>query len=411
MSALFSPARLGGLQLNNRIVVSPMCQYSARDGIAQPWHLIHIGNLMMSGAGLVIMEATGVDAQGRGTLGCLGLYSDAQEEALAELVRQVRPLSSAKIGIQLQHAGRKASTRSIAERWKGEPLPMDEGGWPVCGPSSEPFDKDWQVPQAMSHADIGRIIDSFAAAAVRADRAGFDLVEIHAAHGYLIHQFLSPLTNRREDAYGGSPENRMRLALEIATAVRAVWSQEKALGFRLTSTDWHEDGLTLDDAVVLAGKLKAIGIDYCVMSAGNIAPGIKIPPASPGHQVDFATRVGRETGLTVMAVGMIGQPKEAEAIIAEGRADFVAIGRAMLDDPRWGLHAAAALGVDVDYPPQYLRARPNNWTGYRHIHPETPHFQASRQADRPASMLWDRPDDGPQPATEEVVVSPKTSRL
>jgi 2,4-dienoyl-CoA reductase-like NADH-dependent reductase (Old Yellow Enzyme family) len=391
MSKLFSPITIGGLPIANRIVVSPMCQYSAVDGLAQPWHHIHVGGLMLSGAGLVIMEATGVSPEGRGTLGCLGLYTDAQEQAFQHLIGDLRRYSSAKIGLQLQHAGRKASTRSIAERWKGEPLPAEEGAWPVIGASPLAFDEGWPVPVEMSTAEIERVTTAFADSAARAVRAGFDLVEIHGAHGYLLHSFLSPLTNRRTDEYGGSLDNRMRFPLAVAAAVRRAWPKERALGYRVNSTDWHPDGLSLDDAVTLAQRLKDIGVDYVVMSAGNIAPGIKIPSATPGHQVDFATRVRATTGMPAMAVGMIGRPEQAEDIISTGKADMVAVGRAFLDDPRWAVHAAAALGVDIDYPDQYVRARPNNWMGYRFIHPETPDFAATRQIDRPKSVDWDRP--------------------
>lgn len=391
MSALFSPFRLAGLELPNRIAVSPMCQYSAVDGVAQPWHLIHVGGLMMSGAGLVIMEATGVEAAGRGTPGCLGLYTDEQEQALAQVVTEARKLSSAALGIQLQHAGRKASTRSIADRWKGEPLPAEEGAWTPWAPSAQPFDAGWPTPFAMDEAAMARVRDAFADAARRADRAGFDLVEIHGAHGYLLHSFLSPLANRRTDGWGGSLANRMRFPLEVVRAVRAAWPAGKPLGYRMNSTDWHPDGLTLDDAVVFARALEAEGVDYVVMSAGNIAPGIKIPPAAPGHQVAFATRIKQETGLATMAVGMIGRAVQAEEIVAEGRADMVALARAMLDNPRWGMHAAAELGVDLRYPPQYIRARPNNWTGYRFIHPEATVPMTPLQLDRPPSAAWDRP--------------------
>ncbi|WP_293865607.1 NADH:flavin oxidoreductase/NADH oxidase [uncultured Alsobacter sp.] len=394
MSALFSPLPLGGITVPNRVAVSPMCQYSAVEGLAQPWHLVHVGNLMMSGAGLVIMEATGVEAAGRITHGCLGLWNDAQEEALADLVREAKKLSGAALGIQLAHAGRKASSRSIADRWKGEVLPPEEGAWQTCGPSALPFDTGWHVPQAMDDAALARVRDAFADSARRADRAGFDAVEVHGAHGYLLHTFLSPISNTRTDRYGGSRENRMRYPLEVAAAVREAWPRGKALGFRINSTDWHPDGATLDDAVALAAGLKAIGFDYAVMSAGNVAAGAQIPTATPGHQVEFAARVKRETGLTAMAVGFIVEARQAEAVVADGLADMVALGRAMLDDPRWGLHAAAALGVDVDYPPQYLRARPNNWIGYRVAHPDTGAIAATRQADRPASQSWDRPKAG-----------------
>ena len=247
MSALFSPLQLGPLELENRIVVSPMCQYSAVDGMAQPWHLIHIGNLMMSGAGLVILEATAVEARGRITHGCLGLYSDEQEAALTAIVREVRNLSRARIGIQLGHAGRRGSARSIRDRWKGESLPPEEGAWQTCSPSALAYNENWAVPAELTVDGIAAIVDAFADAARRAVRAGFDLIEVHAAHGYLLHCFLSPLTNRRTDAYGGSLANRMRFPLEVVRAVRDAADGKVALGVRVNSTDWHPDGATPDD--------------------------------------------------------------------------------------------------------------------------------------------------------------------
>lgn len=393
MSALFQPLQLGDLLLENRIVVSPMCQYSASEGTAMPWHLIHVGGLMLSGAGLVIMEATATEAAGRITHGCLGLYNDEHETALASLVANTRNLSGAALGIQLGHAGRRASCRSTKDRNKGESLPVDEGAWQTYGPSAIGYDETWHVPMEMDADDLDRVRQSFADAAVRADRAGFDLVEIHAAHGYLLHQFLSPVTNQRSDAYGGSFENRMRFPLEVVRAVRAVWPGEKPLGVRVNSTDWHPQGQTIEDAVRFAHHLEDAGVDYVVMSAGNLAPGSEIPAATPGHQVQFATRIKEETGLVAMAVGLIATPELADEILREDKADLVAVGRAMLDNPRWGLHAASDLGVDVDYPPQYVRARPNNWLGYTLAHPDAKPVKATRQIDRPASGAgWDRPD-------------------
>lgn len=391
VAALFEQGRIGGLMLDNRIVVSPMCMYSAVDGMPQPFHMAHIGSLMMSGAGLVIVEATAVDALGRGTLGCTGLYNDAQETAFTKLVTDAKGLSDAKLGIQLTHTGRKAATRTIPERWRGEPLPPDEGAWKPVAPSAVPFDAHWQTPDELSVGDIGRLVEAFAESARRADRSGFDLVEIHGAHGYLIHQFLSPLSNHRTDSYGGTVEGRSRFAIDIARAVRSAWPRRKALGFRMNSTDWHGDGLTLDDAVTLASLLEREGIDYVVMSSGNIAPGIKIPPASPGHQVAFAAEIKRRTGLVAMAVGMIARPDRANAIIESGDADFAAIARMFLDDPRWAVHAAATLGVDIRYAPQYIRARPNNWLGYSYAHPGSRPPETSQQLDRPPSVAWDRP--------------------
>lgn len=394
MSVLFSEGRLGGLALDNRVVVSPMCQYSAVDGVAQDWHLVHLGGLMMSGAALVILEATAVEAIGRGTHGCLGLYDDAQEAALARLVEALRRLSPARIGLQLTHCGRKAATRTIPERWRGEPLPPEEGAWTPVAPSPIAYDADWQVPDELDEAGILRIIDAFADSARRAARAGFDLLELHGAHGYLIHQFLSPITNRRTDRWGGSAGNRNRFAIEIVRAVRAAWPRERALGFRMNSTDWTPEGSTLEDAIDLARALEAEGIDYVVMSSGNIRPGISIPPATPGHQVPFAKAIKDATGLAAMAVGMIVDARQADDIVASGAADFVALARPMLDNPRWAVHAAAELGADIAYPPPYIRARPNNWLGFRHVHPQANPPASTLQLDRPRSVAsWDRPEE------------------
>ncbi|MBW8640697.1 NADH:flavin oxidoreductase/NADH oxidase [Hoeflea sp. WL0058] len=392
MSNLFQPITVGGLALGNRIAISPMCQYSAEEGLAQSWHLIHIGGMMMSGAGLVIMEATAPEAAGRITHGCLGLYNDAHEEKLREIVTETRKLSSSRIGIQLSHAGRRASCRSVRDRWRGESLPPEEGAWQTWAPSALAYDDSWHCPAEMNADALARVRRAFKDSAERADRAGFDLLEIHGAHGYLLHQFLSPVTNRRRDLYGGDVVKCMRFPLEVAQAIREVWPADKALGFRMNSSDYHPDGLTLDDAVTLARELEAIGIDYVVMSAGNLAPGCKIPPATPGHQVEYAARIKSETGLTAMAVGLIVEPEQAEEIITSGKADMVAIARAALDNPRWPMHAAAALGVDMEYPPQYIRARPNNWTGFPIVHPNAREIKATRQMDRPSSGSWDRPE-------------------
>lgn len=391
MSKLFSGISLGGLRLDNRIAVSPICQYSAVNGVAQDWHLIHLGSLALSGAGLVIAEATAVEAAGRITHGCLGLWNDEQEDALARIVRAAKAYSRAALGIQLGHAGRRASCQPISTRSTREWLDPGEGAWQTYGPSDIPYNEGWHTPVAMTEGDIRRVITAFAQAARRADRAGFDLVEIHGAHGYLIHEFMSPLTNKRSDTWGSSLDNRLRFALEVARAVRSVWPRNKAVGFRVNSKDWHPDGLSLDDAVVLCRALKEAGIDYAVMSAGNLVPDARIPPALPAHQVEFATRVKEETGLATMAVGFIVDPKLAEEIVSEGRADVVAIGRALLDNPRWALHAAATLGVDPDYPPQYVRVRPNNWVGFTTAHPGIIPPQSPKQADRPQSATWDRP--------------------
>jgi len=359
-SSLFEPLNLGELTLANRIAVSPMCQYSAGDGAANDWHLQHLGSLSVSGAGLVIVEQTAVEPEGRISHGCLGLYCDANEAALARIVAFCRRVGSAALGIQLAHAGRKGSARLP---WQGgEPLPDDAGAWTTMAPSAIPFDNRWPAPEALDAAGLARIRDAHMAAARRADRLGFDLVELLAAHGFLLHSFLSPITNRRSDSYGGNLANRMRYPLDVAAAVREVWPRQKALGMRITGTDWVDGGITPDEAGIFAGNLRDIGFDYVCVSSGGISPGAR-PAIAPGYQVPLAAAVKKASGIAVQAVGMIVDPHQAEAIIANCDADCVALARGFLDDPRWAWHAAAALGAEVNYPPQYLRARPENWPG------------------------------------------------
>jgi 2,4-dienoyl-CoA reductase-like NADH-dependent reductase (Old Yellow Enzyme family) len=358
--ALFEPQSLGGITLANRIAVSPMCQYSAENGAATDWHLQHLGSLSLSGAGLVIVEQTAVEPAGRITHGCLGLYSDANEAALARVVDFCRRAGSAALGIQLAHAGRKGSARLP---WDGGgPLPPESGAWTTTAPSAIPFDINWPAPEALDETGMMRIRDAHAAAAKRADRLGFDLVELLGAHGFLLHSFLSPIANRRTDAYGGRLANRMRYPLEVAAALREVWPRRKALGMRITGTDWIDGGITPEEAGIFAGKLRGIGFDYVCVSSGGVSPAAR-PAVAPGYQVPLAAAVKKASGITVQAVGMIVDPHQAEAIVGEGHADCVALARAFLDDPRWVWHAAAALGTDADYPPQYLRARPEHWPG------------------------------------------------
>jgi 2,4-dienoyl-CoA reductase-like NADH-dependent reductase (Old Yellow Enzyme family) len=344
MSALFSPIRLADLELANRVVVSPMCQYSANDGVASDWHLTHLGMLANSGAGLVIAEMTDVERQGRISHGCLGIYSDACEEALTRVVAHCHHIGAAKIGVQLAHAGRKGSARMPWEgRGQGTAAPDP---WPTIAPSAIPFGADWAAPRAMTHEDIERVRAAFALAAKRAVRVGFDAIELHMAHGYLIHSFVSPLSNRRNDEYGGALEGRMRFPLEIARAVRAEVPKRIPVGARITGTDWVEGGLTPDDAVVFAKALKAEGFDYVDVSSGAITAEAQRAP-TPGFNVPFAEKVKREVGIATRTVGLIATPKQAEAIVAEGKADMVALARAFLDDPHWGWHAAAALVAEV----------------------------------------------------------------
>ena len=366
--ALFTPIQLRDLTLANRIVISPLCQYSAVEGTAQPWHWMHLGAFAISGAGLLILEATGVSAAGRISPRCLGLYSDENEAALTRLLRDVRQFSQIPIGIQLNHAGRKASTYPTWEVWKGHFVPPEQGGWTPMGPSSEPFGPGWLTPVEMDHKTIRQVRDEFVASARRADRCGFGWIELHAAHGYLLHQFLSPLANHRTDGYGGPWSNRMRFPLEVAEAVRAAWPHGKPLGARITGEDWIPGGLTLDDAVNFAAALKEVGIDYVTPSGGNIGPGMQLPKVGPGYMVPFAERIRREAGIKTMTVGMIVEPSQADEIIASGRADMVAIGRAIMDDPRWPWHAAAKLGEKTDVPPQYARCTPQHWPAYPAVH-------------------------------------------
>jgi len=358
--ALFEPLRLGGITLANRIAVSPMCQYSAKNSAATDWHLQHLGSLSLSGAGLVIVEQTAVEPAGRITHGCLGLYSDANEAALARIVSFCRRAGSAALGIQLAHAGRKGSARLPWEG--GGPLPPESGAWTTAAPSALPFDISWPAPEALDETGLARIRDAHAAAAKRADRLGFDLVELLGAHGFLLHSFLSPITNRRTDSYGGSLANRMRYPLELAAALREVWPRRKALGMRITGTDWVDGGITPDEAGLFAGKLRDIGFDYLCVSSGGVSPAAR-PAVAPGYQVPLAAAVKKASGITVQAVGMIIDPHQAEAIVGDGHADCVALARAFLDDPRWVWHAATALDADAVYPPQYLRARPEHWPG------------------------------------------------
>ncbi len=359
-SALFSPIRLADLELSNRIVVAPMCQYSANDGAATDWHMTHLGMLANSGAGLVVVEATHVERHGRITHGCLGLYSDACEAALERVINHCRRIGSAKFAIQLAHAGRKASSQ---RPWEGaKALGPHEDPWPTIAPSALPFGPGWHTPAAMTEEDMARVRTDFVQAARRAVRLGFDAIELHLAHGYLLHSFVSPLSNKRNDQWGGSLDGRMRFPLEVARAVRDVMPNGTPLGARITGTDWVDGGLTADDAVVLTKGLKAAGLAYVDVSSGNITPDSRWP-SEPGFNLPFAERVRRETGMPVRAVGMIAGAKQAEAIIAEGKADMVAMARAFLDDPHWGWHAAQALAAEVARPVQYVRATPALWPG------------------------------------------------
>ena len=355
-SRLFAPLKIGALEIANRITVSPMCQYSAIDGTMNEWHLQHLPNMALSGAGLVITEATHVTAQGRITPGCAGLYSDANEQAMAQVVRVCRSLSPAKLGIQLAHAGRKASAQ---RPWEGgKALSAEQGAWPTLAPSALALAPDWPVPKALDRAGMDEVKRAFVDSARRALRAGFDLIEVHSAHGYLLNEFLSPLANKREDEYGGSLENRMRYPLEVFKAMREAWP--KALGARIPGSDYVEGAWGPDDAVVYARELKKLGCDYVTVSGGGVVLDAKVP-VGPAYQAPFAERVKRDTGIVTGSVGMITEPRQAENLIAEGKVDFVAIARGLLFNPRWGWHAAVALGAEAAYPPQYARCAPKLW--------------------------------------------------
>ncbi len=367
MSLLFSPIKVGGLELRNRVVVAPMCQYSAVDGVIQPWHWQHLGALAISGAGVVIVEASGVLPEGRISPGDAGIWNEEQEAAFARLIRDTASFSDTPFGIQLAHAGRKASTH---KPWieKGGPLAPGQGAWTTYAPSAVPFTEGWHTPEALDQAGMDAIVEAFVAAAKRADRAGFQLVELHGAHGYLISEFLSPVANKRTDEFGGTLENRMRFPLRIAEAVRAAWPRSKALGMRLNGSDWVEGGITPEETAEVSARLQALGLDYVHISSGANAAGAKIPGREPGYQVAFAETVKhRCPDLTVIAVGMIAGAHQAEAILTEGKADMIALARALLDDPRWPHHAAEALDGGPDkaspWPVQYQRAAGQAWPG------------------------------------------------
>jgi 2,4-dienoyl-CoA reductase-like NADH-dependent reductase (Old Yellow Enzyme family) len=352
MTNLFQPLTLRGLTLPNRIAVSPMCQYSSRDGLPSDWHLVHLGGLAQGGAGLVFTEAAAVLPEGRISPEDLGLWNEAQASALAPIARFIAA-QGAVPGIQLAHAGRKASTFAP---WRGSgSVPAAAGGWTPVAPSALPFDPAWTVPAALDESGIRRVRQAFVEAARRALEAGFLVAELHAAHGYLLHQFLSPLSNRRTDAYGGSFENRTRLVREVAADLRAAWPERLPLLVRISATDWVEGGWNLDESVDLAKALKALGVDLVDTSSGGLSPQQKIA-LGPGYQVPFAARIRAEAGIPTGAVGLITEPEQAERILAEGSADLVLLARELLRNPRWPLHAAQALGAETPWPVQYARA-------------------------------------------------------
>ena len=356
MSALFSPIKLRGLALPNRIMVAPMCQYSADNGEANDWHFTHINTLALSGAAMFCIEATHVEAIGRITPGCLGLWNDATEAALKPILASVRKHSKTAVAMQLAHAGRKGSSHVP---WDGgQQIPLAAGGWQTLAPSAVPQKEGELAPLAIDAAGLARIRDAFVGAAKRAERLGIDALEVHSAHGYLLHQFLSPISNKRTDQYGGSLQNRMRYPLEVFDAIREVFPERKPVGVKVSATDWVEGGWDLAQTIEYARELKKRGVDWIDASSGGVSPQQKIP-LGPGYQVPLAQGIKEATGVTTMAVGLITEAKQAEDIVASGKADMVALARAMLYDPRWGWHAAAELGGQVEAPPQYWRSQPS----------------------------------------------------
>ncbi len=357
MSHLFKPMRLGELRLANRIIIAPMCQYSAEDGSAGDWHMIHLGHLALSGAGMLILEATAVSPEARISPGDLGLYSDANEAALARVLAAIRRYSPIAVAMQLGHAGRKASCRVP---WEGgaQIAPGEPSGWQTVASSDVPHAKGEHAPLALDREGMDRVRDDFVAAARRAERLGIEGIEIHGAHGYLLHQFLSPIANHRTDEYGGSLENRMRFPIEVFDAVRAAFPAEKPVWMRISATDWVPDGWDIEGTVALSQALKARGCAAIHVTTGGVSPDQAIKLA-PGYQVPYAQRVKAEVGLPTIAVGLITEPEQAEAIVAQGEADAISLARAILYDPRWPWHAAAKLGGQVSAPPQYLRSQPH----------------------------------------------------
>ncbi len=354
-SLLFSPYSLRGIELDNRIVVSPMGQYSAdHNGCATDWHLVHLGHLAMSGAGLLFTEATAVEPEGRISDSDLGVWSDEQIEPMKRVIDFCRKHGRTKLGMQLAHGGRKGS---VTTAWEGQkPISIENGGWQLWSASDTPH-AGRHTPKALDKAGIERVIKAFADGARRANDMGFDVIEIHGAHGYLIHSFLSPFGNERTDEYGGDLEGRMRFLLELFTAVRKVWPQDKPIGVRISATDWAPGGWTVEDSVVLAARLKELGCDYVTASSGGVTAEQKLE-IHPGYQVPFAEQIKRNTGITTMAVGLITEAEQAEEILASGKADLLALGRGMLFNPRWPWAAAVQTGGKVFYPRQYERSHP-----------------------------------------------------
>ncbi|MBX6379797.1 MAG: NADPH dehydrogenase NamA [Thermoflavifilum aggregans] len=354
MSLLFEPFSSRGLQIRNRMMVSPMCQYSSEDGFANDWHLVHLGSRAVGGAGIVCTEATAVSPEGRITPQDLGIWKDEHIPGLRRITDFIKA-QGAVPAIQLAHAGRKAST---ARPWEGgHQLAPENGGWQTVAPSAIPFREGERPPLALDEKGIEKVIHDFVDAAKRAYKAGFQVIELHAAHGYLLHEFFSPLSNHRTDAYGGPRENRARLLLQVTEAVRQVWPDEYPLFVRLSCTDWVEDGVQIEDCVWLAKELKARGVDLIDCSSGGLVPYAQVP-AEPGYQVPFAERIRSEAGIATGAVGLITEARQAEEILQNQQADLIIMARQMLRDPYFALHAAIEMGKDIPWPVQYLRAKP-----------------------------------------------------
>ncbi|MDB5334277.1 MAG: namA 1 [Phycisphaerales bacterium] len=353
MSRLFSTFSLREIEFRNRVFVSPMCQYSSEDGMPNDWHLVHLGSRAVGGAAMVMVEATAVSPEGRISPADSGIWSDRHAQAFVRITRFIKE-NGAVPGVQLAHAGRKASTQPPWLGGKG--LEHRSGGWEPIAPSALAFDSDYIMPREMSLADIDAVVNEFASAARRGIEGGFEAVEIHAAHGYLLHEFLSPLSNRRTDEYGGSLANRMRLPLRVAKAVRGVWPQRWPVFTRISASDWAEGGWDLPQSIELSRALKDVGIDLIDCSSGGLVPNAKIP-VRPGYQVPFSEAIRKEVGIATGAVGMITEPLQAEQIMANGQADVVLLARELLRDPYWPLHAAEELGADVQWPKQYGRAK------------------------------------------------------
>lgn len=361
MSQLFTAVKFGPLRLMNRVVIAPMCQYSAEQGQATDWHTLHLGRLSLSGAGLVIIEATAVNPQGRISYADLGLWDDVTEKALSKTLQTIKPYSNTLLGIQLAHAGRKASGN---KPWLGsQPIHCDDKhGWQTIAPSALAFSEQHEKPKAASLADIDAVINDFVQAAQRAVSLGLDAIELHAAHGYLLHQFLSPLSNQRDDSYGGNLENRMRLVLEVFTAMRTVVPATVALGVRISATDWVEGGWDLEQSQVLAKRLEGLGCDFLHVSSGGLSVK-QVIPTEPSYQVPFAAALKQQLTMPVIAVGLITEAEQAEQIISSNSADAVALARGILYNPHWVWHAAEKLNAEVAIPAQYLRSAPHGSQG------------------------------------------------